>query len=537
QVDQTGRMEEVRRWPLLSLLDDSFIERVASCIVFGSAGCAALILTKNDELFSLGTTTCCGAGVSSSTSFEPVLIEAMSGRGIRQLSCGTGPHVLALAERGEVYSWGHNSHGQLGLAHTCCSQPPTLVLGALAGQRVKSIACGAYHSAALTESGELFTWGLNSSGQLGLGSNVIENSPRQVPFQNRFLKAVACGHKSTMVLTESGEVYAWGSNEHGQIGSGNEVSHHSPFLVETLAKHAVITQIACGYAHSLAVSDTGELFVWGSNHCGQIGCNPLRKKILEPVESAKDIGGISDVAASNACNITVVSNKQGKIFMWGNIRGQTVSNPVETRFSRVDDVFASFASPPVSPRMLSFEGKPERPLVEALRAAFDDPSTADMKVVVDGRTIHVHKALLKMRCAYFRSRLSKQWSEGSGNQIEVADFSYPIYRAFLQWCYTDELNVEPEQALGLLELANCYCEMELKARCAALVERTTSVDNAAALFAAALRHDCPTLEEHAFHFCLMHMTSVTLSDAFTRMEPQAVCCLMQRAAKAGVFKR
>lgn len=88
-----------------------------------------------------------------------------------------------------------------------------------------------------------------------------------------------------------------------------------------------LVQIACGYAHSLAVSDTGELFVWGSNHCGQvrshldgrfsvqrkkleyrkresmgkrcilatlniqIGCNPLRKKVLEPVESAKGIGG------------------------------------------------------------------------------------------------------------------------------------------------------------------------------------------------------------------------------------------------------
>ncbi|GMT31657.1 hypothetical protein PFISCL1PPCAC_22954 [Pristionchus fissidentatus] len=519
-------MEEVRRWPLLSLLDNAFIERISSCIVYGSAGCAALILTKDDELYALGTTTCCGAGVSGSTTFEPVLIETMSGRGLKQLSCGTGPHVLALTENGEVYSWGHNSHGQLGLGHTCCSRPPTLVLGPLTGQRVKQVACGAYHSAALTESGELFTWGLNSSGQLGLGSNVNEKSPRQVPFQNRFLKAVACGHKSTMALTESGEVYAWGSNEYGQIGSGNEVNHHSPYLVDTLAKHAVITQI---------------------------GCNPLRKKLLEPVESAKDIGGISDIAASNACNITVVSNKQGKIFMWGNIRGQTVSTPVETRFSRVDDVFASFASPPVSPRMLTFGEKPQRPLVEALRAAFDDPATADMRVVVDGKTIHVHKALLKMRCAYFRSRLGKQWNEGNGNQIEVSDFSYPIYRAFLQWCYTDELNVEPEQALGLLELANCYCEMELKARCAALVERTTSVDNAAALFAAALRHDCPSLEEHSFHLCetislsiiqsiiafscMMHMTSVTLSDAFSRMDIDAVKCLVTRAAKEGVFKR
>uniref|UniRef100_A0A1I7XCX1 BTB domain-containing protein n=1 Tax=Heterorhabditis bacteriophora TaxID=37862 RepID=A0A1I7XCX1_HETBA len=488
-------MSDIRRWTLLSLLGPEFIDNLQSSAVFGSSGSEALLITKDDHIY----------GAPKHGSLDPSKVEYLSGRRIRQIAFGSGPHVLGLSEDGQVYSWGHNAFGQLGLGHTLQGTSPMLVQGSLLGERVVQVACGGHHSAAITDRGEVFTWGLNSSGQLGIGSVVNQDSPRLVFLHNRFLRSVACGHNSTMVLTESGDVYGWGYNGNGQIGTGNLSNQHSPFFLESLAKTAVITQIVCGYAHSLALSDEGNLYVWGSNSCGQLGGNLLRKNLTEPVYAAKDVGRslenrmsfrITEVAAVHLCNITVVSNKAGKVFMWGHVRGQTIATPVETRFSCIDDAFACFASPPVNWRMLQF-------------------------VII-------------------KKRREEIISVNNSSCIEVNEFSYPTYRSFLNWLYTDELNVDPDDAvvlLGLLELANCYCEMGLKVKCAAIIQKGITIDNAALLYATAVKYDVPTLEEYCFHFCLNHMTAVTQSEGFRRLDDIIIKQLICRAAKEGIFKR
>lgn len=120
-------------------------------------------------------------GTPSPGCLEPKRLDYMSGKKIKQIAFGAGPHVLALSEDGRVYSWGKNASGQLGklwkfsrlikevigLGHTLQGTSPTLVQGPLTGERVKQVACGAEHSVAITDRGEVFTWGQNSSGQLG----------------------------------------------------------------------------------------------------------------------------------------------------------------------------------------------------------------------------------------------------------------------------------------------------------------------------------------------------------------------------------
>ncbi|CAJ0922686.1 unnamed protein product, partial [Mesorhabditis belari] len=507
------------------------------CIVFGSAGCEALIHTKDDQVYGLGTNYCCWLGVPSG-SFEPLKIDLLCGKRIKQFAYGSGPHLLALSESGEVFAWRHNSFGQLGLGHNNQHCPTPVLVTALSGQKIIQIACGGHHSAALSDRGELFCWGLNSSGQLGIGSMINQDSPKSVHLHDRFIKEVACGHNFTLALTEAGDVYAWGYNENGQIGCGNVSNQCTPVIVETLTSaKVVISQIACGYAHSLALCDEGKLWVWGSNSCGQLGGNLMRKNLTEPVHTAKEIDRIVEIAAVHMCNITVVSNKKGKIFMWGNVRGQSVPNPVETRFSCVDDAFACFASPAVTWRGTKFEYSRQPSIVDAMRVAFDDPNSSDIKIFVDGHTIYAHKAILKLRCPYFKSRLGDLWSEGSGNQIEISDFTYNTFRAFMHWVYTDELVIDPDDAIGLLELSNCYLEMDLKARCASLLRKSVCIDNAAVLYSAALKFDAPELEDHCYKFCMDHMTAITHSDAFRRLDAHSMRHLICRAAKNGLFKK
>ncbi|CAJ0560958.1 unnamed protein product, partial [Mesorhabditis spiculigera] len=531
-------MSDIKRWTILSLLEPGFVENIKECVVFGSAGCEALIHTKDDEVYGLGTNYCCWLGVPSS-SFEPIKIDLLCGKRIRKFGYGSGPHLLALSEIGEVFAWGHNSFGQLGLGHNNQHCPtPVLVTGLLTGQKAIHIACGGHHSAALSDRGELFCWGLNSSGQLGIGSTINQDTPRQSNLHHRVIKDVACGHNFTLALTENGEVFAWGYNENGQVGCGNVSTQVSPVLVETLSiSNTVISQIACGYAHSLALCDEGRLWVWGSNGCGQLGGNLMRKNLTEPVHTAKDIDRVVEVAATHLCNITVVANKKGKVFMWGNVRGQSITSPVETRFPCVDDAFACFASPAVTFRMTRFENPRQPSLIDAMRVALDDPSSSDIRIVVEGHVIYAHKAILKLRCPYFKSRLGELWSEGSGNQIEISDFSYNTVRAFMHWVYTDELVVDPDDAIGLLELATCYLETSLKVRCETFLRKGICVENAAALYAAGLQFDAPELEDSCYRFCIDHMAAVTQSENFRKLDALAMRHLICRAAKAGIFKK
>ena len=62
------------------------------------------------------------------------------------------------------------------------------------------------------------------------------------------------------------------------------------------------------------------------------------------------------------------------------------------------------------------------------------------------------------------SKLQEHWEEGAQDAIEIHQFTYPVYRAFLAFLYTDEVNLTTEDAIGLLDLANAYCEAQLKKR-------------------------------------------------------------------------
>ena len=81
---------------------------------------------------------------------------------------------------------------------------------------------------------------------------------------------ITCGQTSSMAVLENGEVYAWGCNGNGQLGLGNNINQLNPQRVTALAG-VVCTRVVCGYAHTLAVTDEGALYAWGANSYGQLG--------------------------------------------------------------------------------------------------------------------------------------------------------------------------------------------------------------------------------------------------------------------------
>lgn len=123
---------------------------------------------------------------------------------------------------GDVFAWGNNDFGQCGANATreMAFTPNSVNFDQYYRTNIKSISAGSYHSAFVDEIGRLFMCGRGEQGQLGLGSTSDELTPFYVERVPDKVAEAACGEEHTIVLTQKGEVYAFGSNRRGQLGTG-----------------------------------------------------------------------------------------------------------------------------------------------------------------------------------------------------------------------------------------------------------------------------------------------------------------------------
>ncbi|XP_057708198.1 RCC1 and BTB domain-containing protein 1 [Corythoichthys intestinalis] len=530
-------MVDVTKWPLFSLMAPQELACIWKACVFGAAANEAIYITSDDEVyvFGLNCSNCLGTGDNQST-IVPKKLDFLSGKKVISMSYGSGPHILLATEGGELFAWGHNVYCQLGNGTTNQGLLPVLVSTNLLNRKVTEVACGSHHSMALTEFGEVFAWGYNNCGQVGSGSTATQPHPRRVSscLQNKLVVTIVCGQTSSMAVVDNGEVYGWGYNGNGQLGVGNNSNQLTPNRLTGL-QGLCVQQIVCGYAHSLALTDEGDLYAWGANTYGQLGTGNKSNQ-LSPVQIMGEKGRIVEVAACHSTHTSAAKTQSGQVYMWGQCRGQSVTLPYLTHFTCTDDVFACFATPSVMWRLLSVELDDFLTVAQSLKKEFDNPETADLKFCVDGKYIYVHKAVLKIRCEHFRSMFQSHWNEDTKDVIEIDQFSFPVYRSFLEFLYTDNVELPPEDAIGLLDLATSYCENRLKRLCQHIIKSGITVENAFTLLAAAVRYDAEDLEDFCFKFCVNHLTQVTQTDAFVQIDGDLLKDFICRASRCGAFK-
>ncbi|XP_031661407.1 RCC1 and BTB domain-containing protein 1 isoform X6 [Oncorhynchus kisutch] len=530
-------MVDVTKWPLFSLMEGEELSSIRQACVFGTSANEVIYITHNDDVyvFGLNCSNCLGTGDSQST-ILPKKLDFLSGRKVVSLSYGSGPHILLATEEGELFAWGHNGYSQLGNGTTNQGVAPVLVSASLLNKRVTEVACGSHHSLALTNTGEVYAWGYNNCGQVGSGSTANQPTPRRVSncLQNKVVVSITCGQTSSLAVVENGEVYGWGYNGNGQLGLGNNGNQLTPCRLVGLQGLCVL-QIVSGYAHSLALTDEGLLYAWGTNTYGQLGTGNKSNQ-LSPVQIMAEKERIVEIAACHSTHTSAAKTQSGQVYMWGQCRGQSIVLPFLTHFSCTDDVFACFATPSVMWRLLSMEHDDFLTVSQSLKKEFDSPETADLKFSVDGKYIHVHKAVLKIRCEHFRSMFQSHWNEDMKEVIEIDQFTYPVYRSFLEFLYTDNIDLPPEDAIGLLDLATSYCENRLKRLCQHIIKRGITIENAFSLLAAAVRYDAEDLEEFCFKFCVNHLTEVTQTAAFWQIEGNLLKEFISRASRCGAFK-
>ena len=145
-------------------------------------------------------------------------------------------------------------------------------------QGVRQIACGSRHILALSDSGDVYAWGTGSAGQLGLGKKRSFPSPQLVwGLMRKGVRQIAAGDAHSLALTYNGLVYSWGSSKVGQLGHGNRKTQPLPKLITYLdenvsrEKSSTVRLIGAGARHSIAVLGNGELYCWGRPDFGRLG--------------------------------------------------------------------------------------------------------------------------------------------------------------------------------------------------------------------------------------------------------------------------
>lgn len=178
-----------------------------------------------------------------------------------------GSHTCALRQSGSVACWGRNGSGQLGNGTNVDQKTPVSVISL--GGPVTALAAGANHTCALRQSGGVYCWGDNANGQLGDQTTTAHNVPVTVNGLAATAKAIAAGSDHTCAILTDGRVQCWGDNARGQLGDGSREDRATPVLVNNLRD--VIATVAAGRFHSCALAIDGDLWCWGSNNRGQLG--------------------------------------------------------------------------------------------------------------------------------------------------------------------------------------------------------------------------------------------------------------------------
>lgn len=233
-----------------------------------------------------------------------------------------GRHALALTADGRVFSWGEGDDGKLGHGDVTSLDTPRCI-ETLNGFRVRDVAAGSNHSAAVTSSGELYTWGLGEYGRLGHGDNLTQLTPKRVEsLVGQRVVQVSCGSRDaqTLALVEGGLVYSWGDGDFGKLGRGGSEGCSSPCLVDKLSGLGVC-HVECGAQFSVALTCNGHVYTWGKGDYFRLGHGSdqhVRWPTLVEGLRGKKVIGVS-VGALHCLAVT----DAGQVFAWGdNDHGQ-----------------------------------------------------------------------------------------------------------------------------------------------------------------------------------------------------------------------
>ncbi|KAE9617418.1 hypothetical protein Lal_00034743 [Lupinus albus] len=256
---------------------------------------------------------------------------------VYHIACGVR-HASLLTRQGEVFTWGEESGGRLGHGFRKNVVQPRLV-EALASTAVDFVACGEFHSCAVTTAGDLYTWGdgTHNAGLLGHGTDISHWIPKRIagPLEGLQVAFVSCGPWHTAMISSNGQLFTFGDGTFGALGHGDRENVSYPREVESLLGLRTIAA-ACGVWHTAAVVEiivtqssasvsSGKLFTWGDGDKGRLGHGDKEARLKPTCVSALIDYNFHKVASGHSLTVSLTTS--GRVFTMGSTVYGQLGNP------------------------------------------------------------------------------------------------------------------------------------------------------------------------------------------------------------------
>jgi alpha-tubulin suppressor-like RCC1 family protein len=350
------------KFNVLNELNDKFKQRVKILYVFQDyPNFNVLIVTKDDKTFAFGGNSYNRLGFGHKKVVNKIqIVEELCDQQIIDFANGS-EHCIARNSSGKVYCWGWNYWGLLGIGSEDDSYHKPKLNQYLNNEFVIDISCGAYHSLVLTNCGEVYAWGVNWEGQVGNSCNSHQSIPIKLKgFNNEKVVMISCGWKHSMALTECGHVYSFGNNEWGQLGIGDTVKSNEPKFVAVISKNkcnVFIEKISCGSYHSLLLSSDGYIYAFGSNLNGELG-NQKEENESSP-QRIKIETKFIDISSRWNQYISIGLSQDGICYIWGQCEEEIIRTPKPTNFESFVDIYAKYFK--ITNKAINFEEQNSAP--------------------------------------------------------------------------------------------------------------------------------------------------------------------------------
>lgn len=242
---------------------------------------------------------------TTQNSNEPVTVQGLSD--IIEVSAGDG-YSIALDKNGDVYSWGRNSWGVLGLGNTSINTNIPNKIDAFSEYQIIKISTSGYHCLALDSDGNVYSWGTNANGQLGVG----DESSRTIPTKIETLPSmvdISAGGYFSLAVDYNGNVWGWGNNNDCRLGILTGGNYNTPQMTDK----SDIVYIVTGYDHCMVLDKFGSVYTWGANRHGELGVTGITTYTPQ-----KQNPGLSDIKnVFLKCHHNIVVNVNNETYSWG----------------------------------------------------------------------------------------------------------------------------------------------------------------------------------------------------------------------------